>query len=410
MPLRTPARRWGSRRVQPLPATNGPADPRIALVLLGGGARSAYQVGVLKAIAQWCPPGQPLPFRLLCGTSAGAVIAAVLAGHAARFHGGVAALERVWRNFHVGQIFRDDRASMLRSGLHLLLSLASGGWLLPPPRSLLDNAPLRSLIEWSVNLARIRQALEAGTIDALAVTATRLPHGESVSFVQSAQPLQGWQRSGRCGIPVELTHDHLAASAAIPFLFPAVHMAGAWYGDGAMRQVTPLSTAVRLGAERVLVIGVREPGRRPMAGSLATAPSLGQMFGFMLDTLFMETLQADVERLQRINALLDHAAAAERPLGLRHVETLMVLPRADLSNEASRYVHEMPRTARALLRVMGAANPAGGQLASYLLFERGYTRRLMQLGLEDATARRSEIGALLGLGPASDQEQRPQPQ
>ncbi len=410
MLLRTPARRLGSPEVQPLAVKAHPGSPRIALVLLGGGARSAYQVGVLKAISQWCPPGQPLPFRLLCGTSAGAIIAAVLATHATRFRGGIVALERVWRNFHVGQIFRDDRASMLRGGLHLLLALVSGGWLLPPPRSLLDNAPLRGLIERSVDFARIRQALAAGTIDALAVTATRLPGGESVSFVESARALQGWQRSGRSGVPARLTHDHLAASAAIPFLFPAVRMGESWYGDGAMRQVMPLSTAIRLGAERVLVIGVREPDRRPSAGPAAAAPSFGQMFGFMLDTLFMESLQADVERLQRINALLDHATAPEPPLGLRHVETLLMLPRADLSAEASRYAQEMPRSVRALLRAMGAANPAGGQLASYMLFEGGYTRRLMQLGFEDATARRAEIESLLGWAPASEQEDRSQSQ
>ena len=141
--------------MQQLSVTARPDSPRIALVLLGGGARSAYQVGVLKAISQWCPPGQPLPFRLLCGTSAGAILAAVLATHARSFRGGTVALERVWRNFHVGQIFRDDRLSMMRGGLHLLLALASGGWLLPPPRSLLVNRPLRRLLEWGVNFARL---------------------------------------------------------------------------------------------------------------------------------------------------------------------------------------------------------------------------------------------------------------
>lgn len=385
-------------------------SPRIALVLLGGGARSAYQVGVLKAIAHWCPPGAPLPFRLLCGTSAGAIISAVLASHAGRFRGGSVALERVWRNFHVGNIFRDDSLSMLRPGLHLLLALASGGWLLPPLRSLLDSTPLRGLVEWSVNFARIRQALDAGTLEALAVTATRLPTGESVSFVESGPPLQGWQRSGRRGVPAELTIDHLMASSAIPFLFAPVRMGGAYFGDGAMRQVTPLSTAIHLGAERVLVIGVREPGRPLLASSPTAAPSLGQTFGFMLDTLFMETLQADVERLQRINALIDHAPAAQAPLGLRRIESLMMLPRQDLSAVAVEHMHELPRTFRSLLRTMGAASPAGGQLASYLLFESGYTRQLMQLGHDDANARRAEISAFLGFGPASDQEQRSQPQ
>lgn len=383
------------------------AGPKIALVLPGGGARSAYQVGVLKAIASWYPPGTPLPFRIVCGTSAGAILGAVLASYAFRFRRGTMALERVWRGFRVNQVFSSDPRSMLRSGLHLMLALASGGWLLPPPRSMFDNAPLRRLLEWSVNFARIRQALESGLLDALVVTATSFTSGEWVAFVDAAQPVESWEGAGRRVVAAELGLDHLMASAAIPFLFPPVGMAGAYFGDGAMRQITPLSPAVHLGAERLLLIGVREPGRAPIRAEASGSPAFGEIFGFMLDTLFMEGLYADLERLERVNLLLAAATGFRVPTGHRRIESLLLLPRADLSAAAAAHAGAMPRTVRALLRTMGAASPAGGQLLSYLLFESAYTRLLIQMGFEDANLRRDEIAAFLGL---SEQEQRPEPE
>ncbi len=387
-----------------------PRPPRIALVLPGGGARSAYQVGVLKAIAGWYPAGAPLPFRILCGTSAGSILAAGLAAYASRFRCGTAMLDRVWRSFHVGQVFRVDQPTMLRTGAHLLLALASAGLLLSPPPAVFDNTPLRRLLEGRVNFARIRLALDAGHLDALAVTATSLGSGDSVSFVQAANGFEPWMRSGRRGIGAELGLDHLMASAAVPFLFPSVPMDSDHFGDGAMRQLTPLSPALRLGAERILVIGVREPGRAPLGAAVTGSPSLGQLFGFMLETLFMEGLQSDLERLQRTNELLSREPARGAP-GLRRVEPLVLLPRSDLSAVALRHMSELPRSLRMLLRAMGAAQAAGGQLTSYMLFESGYTRALIELGRRDAHSRREEIEAFLGLGAArSDEEQAAQAQ
>ena len=407
MSQKTVDARGGSRDLPTGPGHAG-GTPRVALVLPGGGARSAYQVGVLRAIASWCPPGPPLPFRVLCGTSAGAILAAVLASYAPRFRQGAAALDRVWRHFRVSQVFRTDPAGVFRSGAQVLLALLSGGWLLPPPRSLFDNAPLRHLLEWRVNFARIRQYLDAGHFDALAVTATSFATGEWVSFIDASHPLQGWERPGQRGVAAELRLDHLMASSAIPFLFPPVRMMGSYFGDGAMRQTTPLAPALRLGADRILVIGVREPGRAPLGASLQGSPSFGQVFGFMLDTLFAEGLDSDLERLERINELLERAPAGGLLSGMRRIDALVLRPQGDLSALAASHAGAMPRSVRALMRTMGAPADAGGQLSSFLLFESAYTQPLIEMGFAEAQARREEISAFLGLpaGPGSQQEQR----
>ena len=370
--------------------------PRIALVLPGGGARSAYQVGVLKAIAGWCPPGEPLPFSILCGTSAGAINAAVIGAGAGDFRRAAAELDRVWSTFRVSQVFRSGAVDMLRSGLHLLLALVSGGWLLAVPRALFDNAPLRTLLTREIDFARLSQAISTGALDAIAVTATGLGGGESVTFIQSARPFEPWSRAGRRGVAADITLDHLMASSAIPLLFAAVPIGRLHFSDGAMRQTMPLAPAIHLGADRILVIGARSSHRDPPAPD--RPPDIGEMFGFMLDTLFMEGLHADLERVERTNALLDHLQTCPLPLGLRRIQTLLMLPRSDPREIAIAHRAAMPRTLRALLRTLGVAGERGGRLMSYLMFEAPYTRELIRLGEQDAHARRDEISSFLGLG------------
>ena len=376
-------------------ADRGEGRPRIALVLPGGGARSAYQVGVLKAIAGWCQAGEPLPFSILCGTSAGAINAAVIGADAGDFRRAAAELDRVWSNFRVSQVFRTGALDMLRSGLHLLLALVSGGWLLAVPRALFDNTPLRALLTREIDFARLSQAISAGALDAIAVTATGLGGGESVTFVQSARPFEPWSRSGRRGIATDITIDHLMASAAIPLLFAAVPIAHFHFSDGAMRQTMPLAPAIHLGADRILVIGARSSRIDPPVPD--KPPDMGELFGFMLDTLFMEGLHADLERVERTNALLDHLPGGPMPLGLRRIQTLMMLPRSDPREIAIAHRDAMPRTLRALLRILGVAGERGGRLMSYLMFEAPYTRELIRLGVQDAEARRAEISSFLGL-------------
>ena len=376
-------------------ADRGEGQPRIALVLPGGGARSAYQVGVLKAIAGWCRAGEPLPFSILCGTSAGAINAAVIGAGAGDFHRATAELDRVWSNFRVSQVFRSGAVDMLRSGLHLLLALVSGGWLLAVPRALFDNTPLRALLTREIDFARLSQAISAGALDAIAVTATGLGGGESVTFVQSARPFEPWSRSGRRGTATGITIDHLMASSAIPLLFAAVPIGHFHFSDGAMRQTMPLAPAIHLGADRILVIGARSSRIDPPIPD--KPPDMGEMFGFMLDTLFMEGLHADLERVERTNALLDHLQDCPMPLGLRRIQTLLMLPRSDPREIAIAHRDAMPRTLRALLRILGVAGERGGRLMSYLMFEAPYTRELIRLGVQDAEARRAEISSFLGL-------------
>jgi NTE family protein len=369
---------------------------RLGLVLSGGGARGAYPVGVLKALAELLPRDAPVPFQVICGTSAGAITASVVAAHAAQFRAGVVNLERVWRNFHVEQVFRADAVSMLRAGLRFLLALASGGWLVPPPRSVFDNTPLRELLERHVNFARIQEALEHGHLEAFAISAAAYRRALSVAFYASAHERAPWLQAWRRGERAEFGLDHLMASAAVPFLFPPVRMGGEYYGDGAMRQSAPLSPAIRLGADRLLVVGVRPQATSCHDGGAKNSqgPTFGQIFGFMLDTLFMDGLHSDLERLERDNLLIS-GGVAERA-GMRQIAALLVTPREDFGEIALRHAGEMPRALRVLLRTIGAANPGGGALLSYLLFEAGYTRELIALGYGDALRRREELQAFIG--------------
>jgi NTE family protein len=367
------------------------APDNIGLVLPGGGARAAYQVGVLRAIADLLPARASNPFPVLTGTSAGALNATAIAVHADRFRGAVGNLERVWRNFQVGHVFRSDTASMMRSGLHWLLAMMSGGWLLPPPKSLFDNSPLRSLLAQQFDFDGIRRAIAAGQLDGLAVSAAGYINARSVSFFEAKAGATPWQRMRRSGEPAILSLDHLMASVAVPFLFPPVLMGDEFYGDGAMRESNPFSAAIHLGAQRLLVVGTRNESH-PHTQMPPLCPTFGQIFGYMLDSLFTDGVYADLERLTQINEIVDRLGPVTMEgVQLRHIDMLVILPSRDLSEIARHHVKSLPRALRVLLRTMGAMNTGGGQLMSYLLFQDSYTRELIALGYQDAMRRSEDL-------------------
>jgi len=383
--------------------------PITGLVLSGGGARAAYQVGVLRAIARLrrdtAASPRRFPFGVICGTSAGAINAAALACNADQFDAAVEAIAQVWENFRAEQVYRADSLGVIRSGAQWLTML-SIGWLVARsrkarPRSLLDNTPLADLLAQMVPLQRLPRMLAARHVQALALTASNYSSGEHVTFYQSAAPVPAWVRSQRVAATAELSKAHLLASSAIPFVFPATELAVGgqreWFGDGSMRQTAPLSPAIHLGAQRLLVIGAgrmhEPPGRRVENTGY---PSLAQIAGHSLSGIFLDALTADIERLQRINrtlALLSDEARLATPL--RPIEALVIAPSQRLDEIAARHVEELPGTVRGLLRGVGVSGSGrsaqGAALASYLLFEAGYTRELMALGEADVQARRGEV-------------------
>jgi NTE family protein len=375
-----------------------PKRPVVGLVMAGGGARAAYQVGVLKAIAEMLPEGSPNPFPILCGTSAGAINATALAVYARQFHSGVRRLNYVWRNFRVDLVFRSDALGIVKTGARWLAAFLLGGLGKYNPQALFDREPLRALLEQTLPCQEIEASINAGALRALSVTCSGYNSGQSVTFYQGVDSLTSWKRARRAGAAARIGIDHLMASSAIPFLFAAVHLNREYFGDGSMRQEAPISPALHLGAERVVVIGVRHEAvssPRPAA----QYPTLAQIAGHVLNSIFLDALDTDVERLQHINEItrLIPGHDSEGPIRLRPVDVLVISPSEDLERIASKYAHFLPRPVRYLFRGVGAMRRGGSNLVSYLLFEKPYCRALIALGYADAMVRRKEILEFIGM-------------
>lgn len=374
--------------------TNQSDSTNIALVLPGGGARGAFQVGVLKALAEILPKKSANPFSVISGTSAGAINSVVLASRAQHFRSAIAELEQVWAHFRCHQVYKTDHLTMLKSSVHWLLSIVLGGWLVGTPKSLLDNAPLRELLSRNVRFPRIRVAIENGNLAAVAITAAGYESARSTSFFEGPDSLRDWVRTRRCGKRTHLNLDHLMASIAVPMIFPPQRIGNEFFGDGAMRQATPLSPAIHLGADRILVIGIRDETGEKIPTTLGPPPSIAQIAGYMLDTLFMDGLYSDLERMTRINQLIDAVPAEHRRGALarvRPIDTMLVVPSEDLREIAFRHRRELPVALRALLRGISGKSPSGNRLLSFLLFEKAYTRDLIALGYRDAMKVKDEL-------------------
>lgn len=375
----------------------------IGLVLSGGGARAAYQVGVLSAIAEMLPPGSANPFPIICGTSAGAINALALATHAGNFDQAVQAMLGVWSGFRSNQVFRTDWPGLLAQAWRW-----SRTNLLGRPGSmttaLLNNKPLRhSLGRW-MHFGRIEEALHAGQLRAVSVSAFDYLAAQSVYFYQGRGRIQPWRRHRRMGVQTSLGVEHLMASAAIPLLFPPVLMNRTWYGDGAVRQHSPMSPALHLGANKVLVIGVSHNiSDIPVAGrpgpvlKTPSPPSLAQLGGHLLNSTFLDSLEGDLEQLERMNELakLQPGGGRSRTDAVRHVEALVISPSEPLNIIAARHRNALPASLRLFLRGSGATRTSGGSLLSYLLFEGAYCDELIALGRRDAQARRADVQRFL---------------
>ena len=371
---------------------------RVALVLSGGGARAAYQVGVLRAISELRGrvPGNPFP--ILCGTSAGAINATALAVFADNYNIAVRKLIRIWRNFHVGDVYRAETLDFLRTGLRWGGALTFGWLLRQTPRSLLDNTPLRGLLERVLDFASIEAAIGRGDLRALSVTASGYSSGESLAFFQGAPELQPWRRAQRLGVRAQLDVCHVMASAALPFVFPAVKIHREYFGDGSMRQLAPVSPAIHLGADRILVIGAGRTAEEGRMRAVGGYPSPAQIAGHALSSIFLDTLEVDLERLARINdtvSRLDETRRAEAGIALRPIECLVIQPSQRLDTIAARHAHSLPMQLRIVLRGLGTLRRDGSTLLSYLLFEPGFTRALIELGYHDAMTRAGELRRFL---------------
>ena len=369
--------------------------PRAGLVLTGGGARAAYQVGVVKAVRDILGNPSGNPFPILCGTSAGAINAATLAVFADDFSRGVGNLLEVWENMRCEHIYRTDAWHILRTGARwlsamMLLSRSN-------PVSLLDNAPLREMLQRNLAFPRIQSHIDAGHLYAVCVTASGYTSGQSVSFFQGGSGLEGWERNQRVGAAVPLNVELLLASSALPFIFPAVKFNREYFGDGSMRQIAPVSPALHLGADRVLIVGTGRQGADQARARSNVYPSLAQIAGHALNSIFLDSLMVDIERLERINrtvTLVPQAKLAEAGVPLRPVKVLFITPSQPIERIAARFLHELPGTVRFILRPTGALNRSGSNLASYLLFEEPFCRALIDLGYEDTVSRESEVQAL----------------
>ncbi len=369
---------------------------KTGLVLSGGGARGAYQVGVLKAIAELQPKHAHNPFSIISGTSSGAINAVALAASANNFRLAVKKVEKIWRTLHVDRVYESGVLDLMKSGGRLFTSLLNRGTGTTRPLALLNNDPLRELLSRSIQFRNIQKRIDSGFLDAVAITASGYSSGESVSFFQGTAEIEKWRRTRSVGVPTILNEDHLMASSAIPTIFPAQKVNREYFGDGSLRQLSPISPVIHMGAERILVIGVSgHTTNPPREHDRARSPSMAHMVGHVFKCAFIDSLEADIEHLVRVNALIKELElknySADRGQ-LRYIDFLAINPSVQFDEIAGRHVRDLPAGMRAIMKMTGATGGKGGaSMASYLLFEPDFCRELIDQGYQDAMEQEQDI-------------------
>jgi NTE family protein len=371
-----------------------------ALVLTGGGARAAYQVGVLSAIAKFIPRNHGIPFPILCGTSAGAINTTALGCYASCFNLGVKKLEWIWKNLDTAKIYHNDTKGVFGHIGKGMLASFQADYANKLPRSLLNNSPLRSLLNSVMNFKRIDNNILRGYLSSVSVTASSYSTGNSISFFQAEDNTLPWERAKRCGQPTQLNTEHLMASSAIPLVFPSIKIKNQHYGDGSVHQLSPLSPAIHLGAERIFIIGVEQPkATLHSSDNTLHPPTAATVAGHLLDSIFADTMNSDLERMLRINETLKLIPKSEKDKreGLKHIDSFIINPSHDLNAIALNYYYDLPLPVRLLLRSAGISNDSESSIISYLLFEKNFCAELIKLGFEDAMEQENQIKDFLNL-------------
>lgn len=373
--------------------TNSIEIPKLGLVLSGGGARGAYQAGVLLGIAEIAAEmGLSHPFKIVTGVSAGAVNATSLVSSQADFADVAMKLTHDWSTITADQVFKTDVLAAGRLGFKFIFDTAMGAFHKKKlARSLLDTSPLKKYLEKSIPFSEISNTLKSGKIESLALTAMNYTNSHSMTFVQSHDPAPMWDRSRRRSVQSQIGVEHVMGSGAIPLFFPPVAIGDDHYGDGCLRNTAPLSPAIHLGADRLMVIGVRRPDHLAPSVQAHIEPSLARVTGVILNALLMDAIEFDMERLARINLTVDLIPNATRTsMQLRKIEYLWIRPSQDIGKIAAGLYHKLPSVIRYLVSGLGSQKEAS-ELTSYLLFDPEFCGELSKLGREDALSNREAI-------------------